>query len=138
MCLRILLWNVGIRAQMSPVQHCYRRCPYPSQYPLLPRQAEPWMHLRPRLDAEGAHFIATPAHGLEGGRVITQLSFPAQEVLLLEDSQPRVTVVLQHREQGETTGRPVGSPGASAAPPPAPALVSQICLISKLFERKIG
>ena len=43
---------------------------------------------------EGAHFIAIPAHGLEGGVVITQLAFPAQKVLLLEDGQPRVTMVL--------------------------------------------
>lgn len=43
---------------------------------------------------EGAHFIAIPAHGLEGGVVITQLAFPAQKVLLLEDGQPRVAMVL--------------------------------------------
>lgn len=58
------------------------------------------IHLRPRLDVEGAHFVAIPSHGLEGGVVITQLSFPAQEVLSLEDGQPCVTVVLQAQRTG--------------------------------------
>lgn len=46
------------------------------------------VHLRPRLNVEGAHFSAVPAHGLQRGIVIVQLAFPAQEVLLLEDGQP--------------------------------------------------
>lgn len=94
LCLSVLLWNVGIRAPKSPAQSFHRSYPYPSQQPLFPCQAEPWIHLRPRVDMEGAHFIAIPAHGLEGRVVITQLAFPAQKVLLLEDGQPRVTVVL--------------------------------------------
>lgn len=79
----------------SPQHSFHRRCPHPSQHPLCPCQAEPCIHLRPRVDMEGAHFIAIPAHGLEGGVVITQLSFLAQEVLLLKDGQPRLAVVLQ-------------------------------------------
>lgn len=95
LCLSILLWNVGIRSPKSPAYCFHGRCPHPSQHPLCPCQAEPCIHLRPRVDMEGAHFIAIPAHGLEGGVVIAQLSFLAQEVLLLKDGQPRVAVVLQ-------------------------------------------
>lgn len=47
---------------------------------------------------EGAHFRAVPAHGLQRRVVVAQLAFPAEEVLLLEDGQPRVTVVLQTTE----------------------------------------
>lgn len=55
---------------------------------------------------EGAHFRAVPAHGLQRRVVVAQLAFPAEEVLLLEDGQPRVTVVLQ------TTESWVSPPGA--------------------------
>lgn len=70
------------------------------------------MHLRPRLDAEGARF-AILSQGLQGGGVITQFSFPAQEVLLLKDGQPHAPAVL--RAQG--TG---SDPGAHSWVPPLP------------------
>ena len=79
----------------------------------LSPQSTASIHLRPRVDVEGAHFIAIPAHRLEGGVIITQLSLPAQEVLLLEDGQPRVAVVLQGTESEHQ--------GVSRKPQPAPA-----------------
>ena len=94
----------------------------------LSLQSTASIHLRPRVDVEGAHFIAIPAHGLERGVVITQLSFPAQEVLLLEDGQPRVAVVLQGREsehQG-VSRKPQQAPAPQLSSPkislPSPAL----------------
>lgn len=85
--------------------------------PPLPFQAEPWVHLRPRVDVEGAHFIAFPAHGLEGGVVVVQLSLPAQEVLLLIDGQPRVAVVLQAQGTGSNQQVPGWKPRSFCWPP---------------------
>ena len=92
-----------------------RRCPPARSTSSPPLQSPASIHLRPRVDVEGAHFIAIPAHGLEGGVVITELSFPAQEVLLLEDGQPGVTVVLQAQ------GTESEHQGVSRQPRPAPA-----------------
>lgn len=71
---------------------------------------------------EGAHFVAIPSHGLEGGIVITQLSFSAQEVLLLKDGQPRVTVVLHTQGTGSDHRCTVGNqePAAHPGPPLLP------------------
>uniref|UniRef100_M3XI98 Si:dkey-174n20.1 n=1 Tax=Latimeria chalumnae TaxID=7897 RepID=M3XI98_LATCH len=52
------------------------------------------VHLRARVDTEGAHFIIAPAHGLQRGVVITHFSFSTQEVLLFIDGHPAVPMVL--------------------------------------------
>lgn len=61
-------------------------------------------HSRSRLDPERANFIVAPAHGLEGGIIITKLTLTAQEVLTLIDSHTTLSVVLEgerERERGE-------------------------------------
>lgn len=108
---------MGVRTPKSPAHSFYRRCPYASQHPLFPCQAEPRDHLRPGVDVEGAHFIAIPAHGLEGGIVIAQLSFPAQEVLLVVDGEPGVAVVLQAQKTASDLQAPGWKPRSCFWPP---------------------
>lgn len=60
---------------------------------------EGWGHSRSRLDPERANFIVAPAHGLEGGIIVTQLALTAQEVLTLVDGHTTLSVVLQGRER---------------------------------------
>lgn len=52
-------------------------------------------HSRSRLDPERANFIVAPAHGLEGGIVVAELTLAAHEVLPFEDGHTTLSVVLQ-------------------------------------------
>lgn len=59
-------------------------------------------HSRSRLDPERANFIVAPAHGLEGGIIVTKLTLTAQEVLTLIDSHTTLSVVLQDGDKKRT------------------------------------
>ena len=58
-------------------------------------------HSRSRLDPEGAHFVVAPAHGLEGGIVVAQLTLTGHEVLTLEDGHATLPVVLGGKRSRE-------------------------------------
>lgn len=58
------------------------------------------MDLRSTLHMHGPHLRHAPAHGLEGGVVITQLSTATQEVLLLKDGHTATLMRLGEMKNG--------------------------------------
>lgn len=61
------------------------------------------VHLRATLHMHGAHFRATPSHGLQRGIVVTQLSTAAQEVLLLKHDHTTALVRLKREKEQNYT-----------------------------------
>lgn len=55
------------------------------------------LHLRPTLYLHGTNFIVEPAHGLQGGVVITDLPLASNEVFFLKDGNLRLLVILYSR-----------------------------------------
>lgn len=52
-------------------------------------------HSRSRLDPERSNLIVAPAHGLQGGVIVAELTLAAHEVLPFVDGHTTLSVVLQ-------------------------------------------
>jgi hypothetical protein len=58
----------------------------------------PVLYLRPTLYLHGTNFITEPAHGLQGGIVITDFPLASNKVLFLKDGNLRLLMILQSRK----------------------------------------
>ena len=70
------------------------------------RERERWWegigYLRSGLHPERSNLVVAPAHGLQGGVVVAQLSLAGQEVLTLVDGHSALPVVLYAHTQTHT------------------------------------
>lgn len=56
-------------------------------------------YLRATLDLHGSDLVVHPAHGLQGGVVITQLELTTVHVLHLEDGHAGILVILWKKKK---------------------------------------
>lgn len=61
------------------------------------------VNLRATLNLHGSNFVVKPAHGLQGGVIITHLELTSHHVLHLKDDHAGVLVVLCKREKKEVS-----------------------------------